>query len=228
MANTYTGRSLRRTSLHQEIALRLRDMIQDGELAPGSRVPEPALCDTFEISRTPLREALKVLVSEGLVVHIPNRGFRVSEVEPQDIEAVFEVLGALEELAGRLVCQRATTADIEKLEQMHTEMTDCYQQGKRTAYFHLNQAIHRLIVEYSANEVLTQTYANFSTRINRARSLANYNQLRWHESWQEHEHFMAALRQRDGEQMGRLLREHNSNTGATVLHALQTLTNGDE
>ena len=221
MATKSRGRSLRRTALHQEIALRLRDMIEDGELPPGSRVPELKLCDTFEISRTPLREALKVLVSEGLVVHIPNRGFRVSAVEPHEIQEVFEVMGALEELAGQLICQRASDADIKKLEQMHEEMTRYHHQGKRTAYFHLNQSIHQTIVECAGNELLIATYASFSTRISRARSLANYSQLRWDESLAEHERFMTALRQRDGALMGRLLREHNTHTGATVLRELE-------
>lgn len=224
MATNRPERSLRRTSLHEEIASRLRDMIQDGELPPGSRVPEVALCNTFEISRTPLREALKVLVSEGLVVHIPNRGFRISTVEPREIEAVFELMGALEELAGQLVCERASDAEIQKLEQMHAEMTRYHHQGKRGLYFRLNQDIHQYIVECTANPVLAVTYDSFSTRILRARSLANYSQLRWDESWQEHEQFMAALRQRDAALMGRLLRQHNANTGATVLRELQQLS----
>ena len=224
MTTKQQGRSLRRTALHQEIALRLRDMIENGELPPGSRVPELELCDTFEISRTPLREALKVLVSEGLVLHIPNRGFRVSTIEPREIQDVFEVMGALEYLAGQLICQRAADSEIKKLAQMHEEMAHYHHLGKRTAYFHLNQSIHQSIVEYARNELLTVTYASLSTRINRARSLANYSQLRWDESLEEHHKFMAALQQRNGELMGRLLREHNAHTGAVVLRELEQLT----
>lgn len=221
------GRSLRRVSLHHEIALRLRDMIQDGELPPGSRVPELELCDSFEISRTPLREALKVLVSEGLVVHVPNRGFRVTTVEPEEIGAVFEVMGSLEELAGRLVCERASDTAIQKLERLHAKMTRYHHEGKRTLYFRLNQEIHQSIVDNTGNAVLAATYASLGTRIARARSLANYSQLRWDESWQEHEHFMAALRQRDGDRIGHLLRQHSAKTAEVVLKALRELDTVD-
>ncbi len=220
-------RSLRRTTLHHEIALRLRDMIQDGELPPGSRVPELELCETFEISRTPLREALKVLVAEGLVVHVPNRGFRVAAVDAEEIAAMFELMGALEELSGQLVCTRAGDAEIERLQRMHQDMVRYHQQGKRALYFRLNQEIHQTLVDGTANPVLASTYASLSTRIGRFRSLANFSQLRWDESLQEHEQFMQALEQRDGPRLGRLLREHSDNTAEVVLKALRALDLGE-
>jgi DNA-binding GntR family transcriptional regulator len=220
-------RLLRRTTLHNEIALRLRDMIQDGELPPGSRIPELELCETFGISRTPLREALKVLVAEGLVVHVPNRGFRVAAVEADEIAAMFELMGALEELAGQLFCTRATDTEIERLLRMHQDMARFHRQGKRAPYFRLNQEIHQGLVDCTANPVLASTYASLATLIARARSLANFSQLRWDESLREHEQFMQALEQRDGPRLGRQLREHSDNTAAVVLKALRELEAGE-
>ena len=170
-----------------------------------------------------MREALKVLASEGLVVHVPNRGFRVSSVDPQEIEAIFELMGALEELAGRLVCERASDDDIQELEHMHKKMARYHHQGQHTLYFQINQDIHRFIIDHTANPALSTTYASFSTRIARARSLANYSQLRWDESLAEHEQLMAALSRRDATLMSRLLREHNDNTAKEVLRELKAL-----
>lgn len=216
-------RLVQRTTLHHEIALRLRDMIQDGELPPGSRIPELDLCETFGISRTPLREALKVLVAEGLAVHVPNRGFRVADVEADEIAFIFELIGALEELIGQLFCQRATDADVERLLRMHQDMVHHHRQGRRTAYFRLNQEIHRALVDCTGNPVLVHTYAGFNVRIIRVRSLANFTQMRWNESLQEHEAFMKPLEQRDGTRLGQLLREHSDHTAAGVIEALRRL-----
>ncbi len=104
-----------RASLHEELAVRLRKMIVEDELLPGTRIKEPELCERFAVSRTPLREAMKVLAPEGYVRLTPNRGATVAELTAEDLEEAFPVMGALEALAGELAARNATHAQIEAI-----------------------------------------------------------------------------------------------------------------
>src|SRR3974390_1821255 len=106
-------------SLHGDILSRLRDYVVEGNIPEGGRVPERQLCDLFGISRTPLREALKVLASEGLVDLLPNRGARVRELGARGLAELFDVMGGLEALAGRLACERLTAAEFAEIEDLH-------------------------------------------------------------------------------------------------------------
>jgi DNA-binding GntR family transcriptional regulator len=149
-------------SLHDEILSRLRDHIVEGNIAEGGRVPERQLCEMLKISRTPLREALKVLAAEGLVELLPNRGARVRALSEQDLGELFDVMGGLEGLAGRLACERITDEEIAEIERLHYEMYGFYLHRDMHGYFHINQSIHQKIVEASRNETLKTAYANIS------------------------------------------------------------------
>ncbi|WP_112322840.1 GntR family transcriptional regulator [Oceanibium sediminis] len=207
----------RRRSLHDELVTSIREMIIDGELLPGDRVAEGELCEEFQVSRTPLREAFKVLASEGLVELIPNRGCFISAIRVEDVAEVFEVLSHLEELIGRLVVERATDRQIQDIVQLHETMRACHDAGDRTRYFKTNLAIHIALVRLTGNDVLA-TFCELQMRkIMRARAFANADTLRLNESMQEHEAFMQALLARDAATFGRLLREHNERTAVSVI-----------
>ena len=113
---------IERQSLHEAVTARLRDMIVEGEYPPGSRLPERVLCETFGISRTPLREALKVLASEGLLELAPHRGARVAGLTAMDVDELFPVMGALEALAGELACARITEMELAEIRALHYQM----------------------------------------------------------------------------------------------------------
>src|SRR3981081_4045014 len=113
-------------SLHDETLTRLRDHIVEGNIPDGGRVPERRLCEMLRISRTPLREALKVLAAEGLIELLPNRGARVRRLGEDDLRHLFEVMAGLEALAGRLACERISDAGIAEIERIHYEMYTCY------------------------------------------------------------------------------------------------------
>ncbi len=213
--------SIGRITLHDEVASRLRAMILEGELPPGSRIPEPQLCAAFGVSRTPLREALKVLASEGLVELLHSRGAVVKRVSIDEIADIFEVMAGIEYMTGQLVCERATPDEIAKLMAWHERLADFHKRGRRSDYFRQNQKIHRRIAELSGNRVLTEMHEDLSGKIRRARYMANLKQARWDESIQEHEAFMAALADRDGELMGQRLRDHMRRTGEVVIRALR-------
>jgi len=220
------ARPARRRSLHDELVESLRQMILEGELPPGIRVPEGDICAQFEVSRTPLREALKVLASEGLIVLLPNRGSMVSMVRVDEIADAFEVLAPLEELIGRLVIRRASDEQIQEIEAMHRDMCACHRADHRAQYFRLNQMIHNRLAQLAGNEVLEATYEALSRKIMRARSVANADRLRWTESVQEHEAFMQALKARDGRRFSKCLRQHSERTGEAVVNRLSEQKGG--
>ncbi|HEY0835913.1 MAG TPA: GntR family transcriptional regulator [Azospirillum sp.] len=197
-----------RASLHEEVVGRLREMIVEGELPPGERLNERELCALFGISRTPLREALKVLASEGLVVLLPNRGARVTRLTRRDIEDMFQVMGALEALSGELACERITDGAVEEVRALHYEMLAHYARRDLRNYFKLNEAIHRAILAAADNPVLTGMYQSLAGRIRRVRFIANMSRERWDEAVREHERILDALAKRDGAGLARLLREH--------------------
>jgi DNA-binding GntR family transcriptional regulator len=196
-------------SLHADIVNQLRDFIVEGHLAPGMRVPERELCEKFDISRTPLREALKVLAAEGLIELLPNRGARVRQFSEADIRNLFEVISGLDFVAGRIACTRITDAGIAEIEAMHLEMYTCYLRRELTDYFRINQKIHQAIVDAVGNPVLSANYAKLNAVVRRLRYAANLvRRDRLGDAMREHEQIMDALRRRAGDELGLLMFEH--------------------
>src|SRR5579864_537091 len=220
-ADTRKRISLRGTGMYAAIAERLREMILDGELAPGARIDEKALCELFDISRTPLREALKTLVTEGHVTHRQHMGFQVAPINKDEIAAIFEVLHGLEETAGRLAAQRIDDKQMKVLLERHRTMEAYHREGRRTAYYRANQKVHQHIVDVADNPVLSDLYASLMSKIHRARGAANADVLRWGESLGEHGEILDALSRRDGACLARLLREHSEHTAAEVMKVLE-------
>lgn len=215
--------AVRRLTLHEEIVGTLRDMILEGTLEPGSWIAEVKLCSELGISRTPLREALKVLASENLVRLVQNRGTVVTEIEVEEVVELFEVMEALEALVGRLAAERIDEDDLAELQGLHEGMVAAHKAGRRHDYFELNQSIHLRLARLTGNKTLAETYQNFAGRIRRARYLANLSDARWAESVDEHEAFMAALARRDAGEFADRLVEHSRKTGDVVCSALRTL-----
>jgi len=200
-------------SLHGEILSRLRDYVVEGNIPDGGRVPERQLCEKFGISRTPLREALKVLAAEGLIELLPNRGARVRALSERDIEELFDIMGGLESLAGRLASENITDAEIAEIERLHYEMYGYYLHSDMHNYFLVNQRIHESIVAASRNETLRATYATFAGRIRRVRYTANFarQRARWAEAMREHEMILDALRRRAASELADILFHHLRN-----------------
>jgi DNA-binding GntR family transcriptional regulator len=210
-------------SLHDEILTRLRDHIVEGNIAGGGRVPERQLCEMLGISRTPLREALKVLAAEGLVELLPNRGARVRQLSEHDLAELFDVMGGLESLAGRLACEHITDAEIAEIERLHYEMYGFYLHRDMHGYFRINQQIHRRILEASRNAALISTYNNFAGRIRRIRYSANFarQRERWGEAMREHEAILEALRRRADSELADILFKHLRNKRTAALEHLR-------
>ncbi|MDB5547649.1 MAG: GntR family transcriptional regulator [Tardiphaga sp.] len=196
-------------SLHADVVTRLRDYLVEGHLLPGARIPERELCERFEISRTPLREALKVVAAEGLIELLPHRGARVRQFTEVDIRNLFEVIAGYDFVAGRLACARITDDGISAIERLHLEMYAAYLRRELTDYFRLNQMIHLAIVDAAANPVLSANYASANAAIRRLRFSANLlNRDRLSDAMREHEGMIDALRRRAGEELGLLMYAH--------------------
>ena len=201
------------TSLHGELLARLRDYIVEGNIADGARVTERELCDRFGVSRTPLREALKVLASEGLLDLLPNRGARVRALSAQDLVELFDFMGGIEALAGRLACETISDEEIADIERLHHEMYGFYLRREMPSYFRCNQLIHQSIVAAARNATLSSTYAVIAGRIRRIRYSANLarERDRWGEAMREHEAILDALRRRAGAELSDILFRHLRN-----------------
>ncbi len=210
-----------RRPLHAEAVDRLRDLITQGKLAPGTRLNERLLCERLGVSRTPLREAIKLLAAEGLVELLPNRGAVVSRIDPKALAETLEVMGALEGLAGELACRRATSARIAEIRALHEKMLARHARGDLASYFRYNQAIHLEIVAASGNARLAATYRQLNANVQRARYMANLSGERWNQAVAEHEEILVALEARNAERLRRLLQDHLAHKLASVLAALE-------
>lgn len=212
--------TIERPSLHAELVERLRSLVIEDELKPGEKVPEKALCEAFGVSRTPLREALKVLASEGLIVLQANRGARVSEITIGELDKTFPIIAALEQLAGELACEKLSDAGIANVEKRHKEMVAAYRNNDRHAYFQANQAIHNAIIAGAGNDILETHHRLLASRVRRARFMVNLSDERWAEAIAEHEQMIALLKARNAQGLGALLRTHMLNKHAAHRKAL--------
>jgi DNA-binding GntR family transcriptional regulator len=212
-----------RRLLHESAVDRLRDMIVQGALTPGAKLNERALCEQLGISRTPLREALKVLSTEGLVDLLPNRGAVVALLTERRVREIFEVMGALEALAGELACRNMTVEQFNEIRALHYQMLAHHARGELVPYFRCNQEIHLAIVAASGNATLAATYRNLNAHVRRARYMANLSQPRWDQAVAEHERILAALGKRDAAALQDLLGNHLGAKLSVVLAALGAL-----
>lgn len=205
--------------LHEEVVGRIRAILLDGEIPPGARIPERELCERLQISRTPLREALKVLAAEGLVQLLPHRGSRAAKLTDKDMRDLFEVCQGLEALAGELACERISEAGIGEIAAAHEEMVRHYREGDLIQYYRGNRAIHEAIVSAAGNPALTGLYASVTARIRRARYVTPMTPQRWALAVKEHEAILNALQRRDGAGLSHILRTHLRHKREEVLQA---------
>jgi DNA-binding GntR family transcriptional regulator len=213
--------TIARRPLHDEVVARLRDAIIEDRLAPGERLFERVLCVRYGVSRTPLREALKVLAQEGLVTLLPNRGAVVTPLTLVELDQTLEVMLPLEHLVGTLVVTRITDVAVAEIRALHHDMCAFHARADLPSYFRANQAIHQRQVELCGNPILTATYEGLNTWIRRFRYRANLSQERWDRAVAEHAVLLEALMARDGVRLGRLLAEHLVHKADAVRASLQ-------
>jgi DNA-binding GntR family transcriptional regulator len=203
-------------ALHEQARNRLRTLIVRGQLPPGASIVETELSESLGISRTPLREALKLLAVEGLVDLRSNRSSQIAPLRALEIEQVFEVAAGLEGMAAAFAAERATAADIKRLRQMQARMELHHDRGERDEYFMINQEVHRFIVACAKNPILSATHDNLFARAERARFLALSSRTRWDDSVSEHRDLLQAIEAHDSLTASRILAQHVATTGHAV------------
>ena len=213
-------RPIVRQNLHDVIVSRVRDMIIEGTLEAGSRVHEGNLGRELGVSRTPLREALKFLASEGLIELVPSRGALVRRFSAKDVQDSLIVLGNLEALAGRLACSHATDAEIGEIRALHNDMMRLYAARDRLPYFKLNQEIHASILRSCRNEALSYVHGILQARLKRIRYIGNERQEKWAGAVADHEEIMSALEVRDADRLASTLEAHMAATWDRVKDVL--------
>ncbi|CAN5524833.1 GntR family transcriptional regulator [soil metagenome] len=198
--------SLSPRALYEEVAELLRQRIFNRELAPGSWIDELKLADEYGISRTPLREALKVLATEGLVTMKVRRGAYVTEVSDSDLADVYHLLALLESDAAEVVALKATDAQVKELQGLHSELEKAVK--NRDRFFEVNEAFHMRLLEIANNRWRDQMVADLRKvmKLNRHNSLLKSGRIE--ESLAEHRAIMAALVARDAANTGQRMREH--------------------
>ena len=211
---------IERPTLHNVVVSRLRDMIIEGQLVAGVRIHEGQICEQLGVSRTPLREALKVLAMEGLVDLIPSRGAMVRVLTAKDVRDMLTVLIALEQMAGEMICANASDDDVREVRRLHDEMLAFYKAKDRLQYFKRNQQIHSLLIALSGNEALAMVHEILQSRMKRIRFLGDQREESWSAALTDHEEMMQALEARDGKRLAAAMADHLERTWERVKNAI--------
>ncbi len=203
--------------LHLSAAQRLRALIVEGGIAPGQKLNERELAERLQVSRTPLREALKLLTAEGLVEHLPNRGAIAVRLSADDVTHAFEVMAALEGLSGELACARISDAEVAELQALNYEMRAHHARRDLSAYYRVNARIHQAINRAARNPVLSEVYDRLNARLQALRFRSNFDTEKWDAAVREHDAMIDALSARDGARLRRILAEHLQHKRDVVL-----------
>jgi DNA-binding GntR family transcriptional regulator len=190
------------------VAELIRGMIIEDRLPPGTPIRERALAEQLQVSRTPLREALKILTAEGLVLHTPRRGVVVADPSDEEVRELLQLLGVIEAYAGELACASATEEEIREIKALHLEMLAAYTRGDRLGCFRRNQDIHVALVRATGNGTLMAHHRTLNARVYRIRYVCNLRTERWQSAIEDHEAILEALERRDAVAIAGLLKTH--------------------
>ena len=210
-----------RVALHDQVVARLRTLLIEGHIAPGAKLNERELSALLRVSRTPLREAIKLLASEGMVDLLPNRGAVAVKLTETDILNTFEVLAGLEAMSGELAAERMSEEELVEVRAMHFEMLASFTRRDLSNYYRLNALIHAAINRAAGNPVLTGTYQSINARVQALRFRTTQNDAKWSRAMQEHEVMIQALQARDGAAMRQVMVKHLLNKRDTILDLLR-------
>ena len=213
--------SIPRASLHEHVARRLRQMLVENQIPPGAKLNERELSAVLEVSRTPLREAIKMLAAEGLVELLPNRGAIAVSLDENDVMNTFEVMAGLEALSGALAAERITDAELAEIRAMHFEMLAAYTRADLSNYYRLNASIHAAINAAAKNPVLTGTYNQVNARLQALRFRSNQDGEKWKRAMKEHDRMIEALSERDAAGMREVLLLHLANKRDVVIDQIR-------
>jgi len=199
---------IEKKTLHEEIANNLRELIMSGQLQEGDKIKEDELCSSMGISKTPLREALRVLSVEGLIKPVPNRGSFVSTPTFEEIREMFDVMSVLEGICARAAAEKMSAKDLKNLEKLHNSLEKNFKRRAQREYIRINNQFHSFVQELAGNRTLNQIVNGLRQKI----LLYRYQSLNWPErfeqSIQEHRELIEAFRKKDPKKAETLMRRH--------------------
>ena len=207
--------------LHLQVGNRLRQLIVEGAISPGAKLNERALAEQLHVSRTPLREAIRMLAAEGLVDLLPNRGAVAAQLSAQSIADTFEVVAGLEGQSGELAAERISEGELSEIRALHYEMLAAHTRRDLPTYYRLNATIHNQINAAARNPVLAHTYRTVNARLQALRFRSNLDESKWSRAVQEHERMIELLAARDGARLRKLLIAHVEHKRDAVLALLE-------
>jgi DNA-binding GntR family transcriptional regulator len=212
---------IERRTLHDEVVSRLRAMLVDGRIAPGAKLNERELCERLRVSRTPVREAIKLLAAEGLVDLLPNRGAVAVRLDENDVVHIFEVLADLEGMSGELAARRISDAELGEIKALHYDMLACFARRDLSGYYRINALIHAAINSAARNPLLTKIYRECNARAQSLRFRTNQNEAKWALAVKEHEQMILALEAHDAARLRAIMVEHLLRKRDTVLELMR-------
>ncbi|AWB33389.1 GntR family transcriptional regulator [Orrella marina] len=195
-------------ALPAQIAHQLRARLINGTLAPGSKLNERVLCEELNVSRTPLREAIRKLAAQGLLVIEPRRGTFVPTPEPEVVSQTFDVIATLEGLSAQLAAQHIDASGLQTLHNLQARMESAFEKRDLQVYSEANSEVHDLVSRYASNAVLRQTWCELNDRIHVLRYRTNQNPSRWAQALDEHRKMIALFEQGDANELRRLFEAH--------------------
>jgi DNA-binding GntR family transcriptional regulator len=209
-------------NLHELTFQKLRSLLVEGSIAPGSKLNERELAEQLNVSRTPIREAIRRLAADGLVELIANRGAIAVQLNKEDVINTFDVIANLEGFSGELAAQNITDAALSELEAMHYEMMASYARRDLSSYYRLNLKIHNAINHAAANPVLSQLFMQVNARIEALRFRSNQDEVKWEKAVGEHQEMIDALKARDSVRMRQVMMNHVMNKRDVVIQLMDS------
>lgn len=213
---------IERRTLHDEVVDRMRDMIIEGHLDPNTRINETELCRSLGVSRTPVREAIKTLASEGLIALVRNKGALVRHLGIAEIKDMMEAVAVIERYAAEVGLERARDDEISTIVALHHEMRALFKAGDRLAYYKHNQSIHTALVALGHNGALSATHEMLQMQLRRMRYVGNERRADWSGAMREHETIIQALKRRDSKSLRTAVDEHLNRTHDRLIAYIQS------
>ena len=207
--------------LREIVSDALRQAIRDGILPPGERLMEIPLAEELGVSRTPIREAIRILEQEGLIVMIPRRGTYVADMSLKDVTEVFELRSILEELAAELAAERITNEEIEALEQHLVEIGNYMNENNLDKVVQADILFHEILYKASRNDRLVEMINNLREQTLRFRTLSMSQTGRLAKTWDQHRQLVEAISDRDVERARQIARIHMEESEKTLLEGMQ-------
>ena len=208
-------------NLHEAIFQKLRLLLVEGKIAPGSKLNERELAESLHVSRTPIREAIRRLAADGLVELIANRGAIAVQLSLEDVIHTFNVIADLEGFSGELAANNISDAILSELEALQYEMMASYARRDLSTYYNLNLRIHHLINQAANNPVLAQLFSQVNARIEALRFRSNQDGVKWEKAVEEHQEMLGALKARDSARMRKIMIQHVQNKRDVVVQLLK-------